>query len=93
MQTVCGVGHPPLSSAEVVNELSYTSTPPIRLLGLYWLTLYYDQNAPLWIQTSATKIYSSTNLCFAILFCESHEQTWKPMKTYTNIFEILSNVG
>ena len=91
-QTVCGVDQAPLSSAEVVNELSYTSTSRICLHGLYWLTLCYDQNAPLWIHTSATKIYSSMNLHFAISFCKLHAQTWKPMKTYTNIFEIHSTL-
>ena len=74
-QTVCGVDQAPLSSAEVVNGLSYTSNPPTSLHGLYWLTLYYDQNALLWIHTSATKIYSRMNLRFAILFCKSHAQT------------------
>ena len=74
-QTVCGVEQAPLSSAEVVNGLSYTSNPPILLHGLYWLTLYYDRNAPLWIHTSVTKIYSSLNLRFVISFCKSHAQT------------------
>jgi hypothetical protein len=37
-----GACHPPPSSAEVKNEWSYTSTPPLGLRGILWGELYLD---------------------------------------------------
>jgi len=36
----CGVGQPPRSSAEVKEEYSYISTPPLGLRGLFYGEFY-----------------------------------------------------
>jgi len=37
------VYHPLLSSTEVEEEFSYTSTPPLCLLALFYVELYHGQ--------------------------------------------------